>query len=392
MAGRKRRSPEQARAAREDKLATAQQQITDYVEQLTTGEDWKRWLDTAAKFPNYSFRNRVLISQQRPDATLVQGYRAWQGMGRQVRKGERGITILGPRMGITGWRWPDGTTTQATGQISKTDVPDGATPVRSMVGVTPLTVFDVSQTEGEPLPANPVPEPVSLDGPAPDGMRTGLNQLATEHGFTVQHDPSRRGEDGHTDFRTQTINLAPGHSEAQEALTLAHEVAHMLMHSPDQHGPDQPLHRGVAEVEAESVAYLVATHLGYDTSANSFPYVTGWAGTDNPQERVRNTADRVITTADRILEHIDEHRPGTEPDTELQQRADRAHATAHSLNTHATEAGQQPSEPAGPAQLAMFGNAVPLEKALQTDTGTSAGRGSAEPARTPGLGTPGLDR
>ena len=91
MAGRKRRSPEQARAAREDKLATAQQQITDYVEQLTTGEDWKRWLDTAAKFPSYSFRNRVLISQQRPDATLVQGYTAFIYRGplwaRQINRG-----------------------------------------------------------------------------------------------------------------------------------------------------------------------------------------------------------------------------------------------------------------------------------------------------------------
>lgn len=399
MAGKKRRNPEAARAARDEKLATAQQQITDYVEQLTTGQDWKAWLDTAAQFPRYSFRNQILIAQQNPHATLVQGYRAWQDMGRQVRKGEKGLTILGPRMGITGWRDGDGTITHAAGQISKTDVPDGATPVRSMVGVTPVTVFDVAQTEGDPLPQNPVPEPVALDGPAPDGMRAGLESIISEHGFTVQHDESlsSRGEDGHTDFRSNTINITPGHSDAQEALTLAHETAHMLLHSPDQHSPEQPLHRGVAEVEAESVAYLVTSQLGYDTSGNSFPYVTGWAGTENPQERVRATADRVVSTAGQVLEHIEHHRGVTdEPDAELQQRAEIAHDTAHALNTrageHTTEHTAEPAttasaaEPAGPAQLAMFGNAVPLRQALQDrpQPGTGAVRGS-EPGHAPGL-------
>lgn len=401
MAGKQRRNPEAARRARDEKLATAQQQITDYVEQLTTGQDWKAWLDTAAQFPRYSFRNQVLIAQQNPHATLVQGYRAWQDMGRQVRKGETGLTILGPRMGITGWRDGDGTLTHASGQISKTDVPDGATPVRSMVGVTPVTVFDVAQTEGEPLPQNPVPDPVALDGPAPDGMRAGLESVISEHGFTIQHDESLRGEDGHTDFRTSTINITPSHSDAQEALTLAHETAHMLLHSPDQHSPDQPLHRGVAEVEAESVAYLVTSQLGYDTSGNSFPYVTGWAGTENPQERVRATADRVVSTAGQVLEHIEQHRDSTdEPDAQLQQRAERAHDTAHALNTrageHDAEVTAEPAktesaaEPAGPAQLAMFGNAVPLQKALQAPPSATADGATARDA-TPGRST-GLDR
>lgn len=401
MAGKKRRSPEAARAAREEKLSSAQQQITDYVAQLTTGEDWKRWLALAAQFPRYSFRNQILIAQQNPDATLVQGYRAWQGMGRQVRKGEKGLTILGPRMGITGWRDANGTVFHAAGQISKTDVPDGATPVRSMVGVTPVTVFDVSQTEGDPLPQNPVPDPVALDGPAPDGMRAGLESVIDEHGFTVQHDASLRGEDGHTNHRTSTINITPGHSDAQEALTLAHETAHMLLHSPEQHSPDQPLHRGVAEVEAESVAYLVASQLGYDTSANSFPYVTGWAGTENPQERVASTADRVVATAGQVLDRIEQHRASTdEPDAELQQRAEIAHDTAHALNTHAaaehdTEPAAEPAttepaaEPAGPAQLALLGNAVPLQKALQTRAPGGAdkapSRGTTGPDRTPGI-------
>ncbi|WP_340672155.1 ArdC-like ssDNA-binding domain-containing protein (plasmid) [Saccharopolyspora sp. ID03-671] len=382
-----RRSPEQARAAREEKLNAAHQQITDYVENLTTGEDWADWLAVASQFRTYSFNNIVLIAQQRPDATRVMGYRQWQGLGRQVRKGEKGMTILAPKMGITGWREKDGTVVTGTKPIKKDQVPEGAKPIRSMVGTLPVKVFDIAQTEGEPLPELPIPEPVSLDGPAPEGLYEGLVGIVEKNGFTLTHEPTRIGEDGYTAFHEKRINITPGQSPAQEALTLAHEVGHMLMHDPNNRAPDDPAHhRGIGEVEAESVAYLIASHFGYDTSDNSFPYVAGWAGKDNPTEVVRATATKVVTTAHQIIDDIQPAVDTSEHDSEQLMARARATREAAAAINQAADAGPtaRSSEPtaATPAvQLARQAvpNQAPTSTPASTSTSTQPHHGSARP-------------
>ncbi|WP_190824778.1 ArdC-like ssDNA-binding domain-containing protein [Saccharopolyspora pogona] len=341
-----RRSPEEARAAREERLAETHQLITDYVESISSGEDWKRWLDVAARFHTYSPNNQLLIALQKPDATQIAGYNAWQDLGRQVRKGEKGITILAPVTAIVGWRLKSGEVVESEKPVRKTDVPPGAVPVRKMVGAKSVKVFDVAQTDGEPLPQRPIPDPVSLDGPAPEGMREGLAAIVAEHGFTLTSQPSRLGEDGYTDFASRNINITPGQSDAQAALTLAHEVGHMLMHDPTTRDPDEPgHHRGIGEVEAESVAYLIAGHFGYDTRDNSFPYVAGWAGQRNPTEVVRSTAEKVVRTAGDIIERIQPTADG-QVDEQLHQRAVLTRAAAATVNephtTTETTAEPQP--------------------------------------------------
>lgn len=370
-----RRSPEQARAAREEKLAAAHQQIQDYVEQLTSGDDWRQWLDVAARFPRYSPTNQLLIAAQLPTASHVAGFNAWKDLGRWVRKGEKGLTIFAPVKAIIGWTKPDGTEVHADKPVRKHEVPAEAKPIRAVVAYKPVSVFDVSQTEGKPLPQRPIPDPVSLDGDAPAGMREGLETLVSENGFRLTHEPSLQGEDGYTDYINKTINLTPGQSDAHAALTLAHEVGHMLLHDPTNRSPDEPRHhRGIGEVEAESVAYLVAEHFGYDTRENSFPYITEWAGRNNPADVVRTTAQRVVTTAQHIIDRIDPAE--THTDAQLLHRATLTREAATTINEPHTAEPQQrqhPSpQPSPAAQLARAAAPITVNHALATRTDTGA--------------------
>jgi DNA primase catalytic core len=277
-------------ATRGDRLAALHQRLTDQVRQLRTGEDWQRWLRVASRFHNYSFQNSVAILATRPDATRVAGYRAWQDLGRQVNKGERGIPILAPilRRGPT----PDSTTSQD----------DDTTPTPRLVGYRIAYVWDVTQTSGQPLPEPP--HPALLEGHAPDGLWDSLASLVTGAGFTLDRGACN-GANGTTDFAVRTVRVRDDVDDAQAVKTLAHELGHVLLHDPT--GRDLPfVCRGIAEVEAESVAYLVATSHGLPTDAYTFPYVATWAtdtGSQQPEDVVTATGQRVLQAAGRILTH-----------------------------------------------------------------------------------------
>ncbi len=266
-------------------------QLTAAVEALRGSEAWTAWLDTAAKFHHYSLNNQLLIAGQRPDATLVAGYEAWKTHGRQVRKGEKGIRILAP---ITRRRDPDPTQNPTT-------VGETGEQKRVIAGFTSVAVFDVNQTDGDPLPAQPRPE--LLTGQAPDGLWDDLATQVGAAGFTLQRAESAAqigGANGVTDYLTKTVTVRADVSDAQAVKTLAHELGHVLLHSPDSSG--RPDCRGIIEVEAESVAYLVATHHGLDTGDYSFAYIAGWAdATEDPAAALRSTAERVRGVAAQVL-------------------------------------------------------------------------------------------
>lgn len=286
---------EAARQRKVDQLTAMHDQLTAAVEALRGSEAWTAWLDTAAKFHHYSLNNQLLIAGQRPDATLVAGYEAWKTHGRQVRKGEKGIRILAP---ITRRRDPDPTTpTQNPTDAGET----GEVGKRVIAGFTSVAVFDVNQTDGDPLPAQPRPE--LLTGQAPDGLWDDLAAQVTAAGFTLQRADTAAeigGANGVTDYLTKTVTVRADVSDAQAVKTLAHELGHVLLHSPDSSG--RPDCRGIIEVEAESVAYLVATHHGLDTGDYSFAYIAGWAdATDDPTAALRSTAERVRGVAAQVL-------------------------------------------------------------------------------------------
>ena len=326
-AGGRRRSPKDE-AAQRDRLEAFHQQLTDQVLTLADGPSWKAWLATAAKFHHYSFNNTVAILMQRPDAVQVAGYRTWQSLGRQVRKGEQGIQILAPvtrrntvedddsRTDATGRRAAGGRPAPSGPGSDAGTQPEAAAGPRRLVGVRIAFVFDLSQTDpipgAPPLPIRPA-EPQLLTGQAPPGLWDGLARQVDEEGFTLLEQDPGGGARGRTNHLTQLVEVNPDLEPAQRVKTLAHELGHVLMHTPEQ-VPVAELHqpngRGRVEVEAESVAFLVAAAHGLDTSSYTFAYVGGWMpNKENLETTLRDTAARVLGTAHGILDRLDRDQP-----------------------------------------------------------------------------------
>lgn len=176
-----------------------------------------------------------------------------------------------------------------------------------MVGVKPAYVWDVSQTDGAPVPG--APAPTLLEGETPEGLWDGLAVQVKAAGFGLLQVPdaaSIGGANGLTDYAGRTVSVRSNMSDAARVKTLAHELAHVLLHGPDN--PEARGHRGVGEVEAESVALMVGAAHGMDTSIYTVPYVSGWASsvTDtSPVEVVKATGERVRRTATGILDRLD---------------------------------------------------------------------------------------
>lgn len=279
----------QKREAAKAKVDALQQQLADQVETLADTDQWKAYLAFAAKFHTYSWGNQLLILAQRPDATQVAGYRKWQEMGRQVRKGEHGIKILAPRTGKC--RDCDGT-----------GGPDGLTCGRChgsgrYLYFTTASVFDVSQTDGDELPDNPaVPE--LLQGEDEAGWYDRIAALLPD-GWALELGDTESDANGWTRHDTRQVRIAETLSPAARVKTLVHELAHVKLHGPQV---NYAAERGRCECEAESVAYVVLGALGIDSQDYSLGYVAGWTAGD--ADKVRATASAVTGAAREILDGL----------------------------------------------------------------------------------------
>jgi DNA primase len=346
--------------ARQEKLEALHERLAQQVEALRSGDDWQRWLSVAARFPTYSFANTILILAQRPGATAVAGYQAWRTLGRQVNKGERGIQILAPV-------FRRDTNDKTTDLDSKTDPSAESTTGRSLrrlVGFRPAHVWDVSQTSGDPLP-EPPPIPTPLRGEAPPGLWDRVAGEIGRRGFRLERGDTGDAN-GWTDARQCAVRIAESLDDAHAVRTLVHELAHVALHcrSEDDEPPRElPACRGLIEVEAESVAYLVCTSYGMSADDYTFPYVAGWVDDipgDN-SDAVRATGTRVLDAARHILQRIgetpdlvDTHRltdraaQGLTAMTALRRRAEatRQAATTRTVSPLASRrAAQQPPSP-----------------------------------------------
>lgn len=255
-------------------------QLVQQLEQLVTGDDWTAMMNAASRFHGYSARNVMLIHAQRPDATCVAGYGTWKKLGRQVKKGAKGIAILAPC------------------PTRHADDNDATLSTTRMIFRTAY-VFDEADTEGEEL-ANVLP--VLLDGEAPDAVWVSIAQLIEERGFTIDRRDCSPAN-GVTRWLDRSVSIRPGLEPAQAVKTLTHELGHII----SDHGTDPRPPREVAEVEAESIAYIVCSVMGIESDSYSFPYVARWS--DGNIDLVRATADRVVRRAHEVITQLTTRQP-----------------------------------------------------------------------------------
>ena len=261
------------------------EQLLEQVGQLRTSEEWLAAMVTAARFHDYSLGNWLLMwsqaEQRGTTVTRPAGYRTWQKLGRQVRRGELGYRILAPM------------TRRPPAEDAETDEPE-----RIVAGFRVVSIFDVSQTDGEPL-ADVGPR--LLTGHGDTLLAQAAVGLIEEQGYKFSVGPLH-GPNGLTRPTTRQVIVDENLEEAQRTKTTVRELAHVLMHASER----EIACRGRVEVEAESVAYVVCGAAGIDTSAYSVAYVARWAETTTEPERtLLATAERIVSAARRILEQVD---------------------------------------------------------------------------------------
>ena len=246
---------------------------------LRDSAEFQRYLNVAARFHTYSFGNQILIGMQCPDASRVAGYKTWQSTGRQVRKGERGIRILAPRP------WKEHRDGCPRG---KCECPDGG------VGFASVSVFDVSQTDGDDLPA------ITTDLAGDDaGLWAGLAEIATSEGLEIDTTPDHAHGTAHGYYAPKDARIWVDMSRpaAHLAATLAHELAHYFTNDDKQC-------REEGEVIAESVAYIVLGHFGIDAGGYSFGYLASWDTDDAKQFKAQ--LGQIQKTAATIIDRLEE--------------------------------------------------------------------------------------
>jgi antirestriction protein ArdC len=275
---------------RKAQAVALQASISSQVEALRNSDQWCRFLRFAQSFHQYSLNNVLLILSQRPDATRVAGYRAWQALGRQVRTGEKGIHIFGYRK------------QEVSAELTYPgNDPDGdVAAARTITHFPIVTVFDITQTDPTDEDATvTLSQPVI--GEDDQDIVPKLMAHLIANGWTVEHERLSRGLNGYTDPTKKRVTLSDSLSAKQSAKTLIHETAHIVLdHIAD---PDEyELHRGLAETEAESVAYVVAGLAGIDTASYSIGYIAGWSYSDTVT--ISSTAGRVLQAAHTIAEII----------------------------------------------------------------------------------------
>lgn len=223
--------------------------LTEGIARLADSAEWRRYLDCQRRFHRYSVHNVMLILAQRHDATRVAGFNAWKKLHRVVRKGEKAIWIVAPMRRRT------------------IDAEQGDGDDRNIRGFKFVPVFDVSSTEGEDLPA----VCKKLAGDDPDGLFEKLSMVADSIGYRVEDGALDVGVNGDCTYSLRRIRVEADNPPAQRVKTLAHELAHAILH-------EGGTERALAELEAESTAFLVCRSLGLDSGDYSFGYVTTWAG------------------------------------------------------------------------------------------------------------------
>lgn len=273
--------------AETDRLA---EQLKNGITALRSSNGYKKYLEVQARFPHYSARNCLLILSQMPEATQVAGYAVWRSLERQVSAGEHGIKIIAPHTYKKSQEAHHAVDSSAS--VSETD------PQIIHLYFRPTTVFDVSQTSGEPLPTLLAEE---LKGTV-DGCQRIRDALISVSPVPVRFDTITDGAKGYYSPSDQEIVIKTGMSDVQTIKTLAHEIGHATVHAPDS--LEQKKTTAERETEAESIAYIVCSHYGISTDDYSFPYIAGWASGMNDRELLAQITSIKGAAAD-LMDQVD---------------------------------------------------------------------------------------
>lgn len=286
---------------RQEVLKDLTEQLEKSIQDFMESEKYKTFLSSMAKFHNYSLNNQILIAVQKPDSTLCAGYTTWQKQNRYVKKGEKGIRIICPAPYKK--EYLKDVIDKTTGKPEL--LPDGRTKQEIVQKVIPFFkvgyVYDISQTEGQPLPE--IAD--ILEGDLDEGLKSLKEAMLQVSPVPVCFQPIDGEANGFYSPAAGEIVVDSTLSEKQSLKTLIHETAHALLHNPETASSQST--RETKEVEAESVAYVVCQYFGLDTSGYSFGYIAGWSsGKGTPElkaslETIRETSNGIITKTEQIL-------------------------------------------------------------------------------------------
>ena len=293
--------PKAAAEARKAEMEEITSKLEKGVKDIFDGANYQQYLNFCAKLPRYSVNNQILIMMQKPDATMCQSFTNWKEVNRHVRKGEKGIRILAPAP------YKMQKEQEKVDASGKTVLDKDGEPVKETVEVTinafkPVSTFDVSQTEGEPIPTPGVDE---LTGSV-EGYETLLAAIKEVVPVPISFEQIDSGAKGFYHLEENRIVVQEGMSEAQTVKTLLHEASHQALHSKEaMDSAGEKKSKNQKETEAESVAYVVCQHYGIDTSDYSFPYVATWSA-DKEVPELKASLDTIRRTASELIVKIDE--------------------------------------------------------------------------------------
>ena len=332
------------------------QSLESGVEELFTSNRYQEFLKTMAKFHNYSFNNTMLIAMQRPDATLVTSYKNWQSMGRQVMKGEKGITIIAPAP------YKKMKEKEVLDENQRPIMGTDGKPKTEQVEVTvphfkTVTVFDIAQTSGEPIQTL-APELLTAAVQDFDSFMQAIQKISP---VPIRFDEIDGNANGYYHNADKEIVIKKGLSESQTLKTAIHETAHAKLHDKEiMESLGVEKDRLTKEVEAESVAYCVCSSFGLDTSDYSFPYIAGWSSSREMKEMkasmdvIRKTAGEMIDQLTEELEIILEEKQKTELHEKYGILVDALEAAGYRYDYRESEPGHIVLAPDGTHEIAGY--------------------------------------
>lgn len=289
-------------ANRDERMKEITDRLQAGLEELFNSEKYAEYLRVMSQFHHYSFNNTLLIAMQKPDATLVAGYHAWdKKFNRHVMKGEKGIQIIAPAP-IREKQEQDKVDPN-TGEVV---LGENGQPETEEVTVTiprfkVSTVFDLSQTDGDPLPELGVEELTA----SVENYDIFMEAIRSVSPAPIRFDKIASGAKGYYSSTDKEIVIQSGMGEMQTMKTAVHETAHAILHDKDimqEMGIQKD--QQTKEVEAESVAFATLAHFEMDTSEYSFPYIAGWSSGRDTKE-LKSSLDTIRRTASEIIDGIE---------------------------------------------------------------------------------------